>query len=394
MSNKTIFLIIPEMEMGGAQRSMANLSLELAKYYNVFLIVFNHTYEIPFKYGGTLLSLDIPGGRNIFLKFWNFLRRVNALRKFKIKYDPAVSISFLEGADFINSLSKQRDKIIYSIRGSKIKDETIRGKIGKVRLKYLLPFFFRKADKIVVVNEGIKYELTNIYKIEIEKIDVIPNFYNLSEINNLSQKSLKAEYEEFFNSNKILIMSGRLAVEKGQRYIISILSLLKKEIKNLKLVLLGYGPEFDNLTKICRDLNLLYSETPSHHVDVLIIKNEKNIFKYLIKSDIYIMCSSSEGFPNGLCEAMACGIPVVSSDCPYGPREILNSGDEFYGILLPVLQNTPKSEFKPKEQEWVDAIASLLFNESTRNEYKVRGVERIKDFTSSKAISKWQEIIG
>lgn len=400
MKNKTIFLIIPEMEMGGAQRSMANLSLELEKFYNVFLIVFNHTYEIPFKYGGTLLSLGIPGGRNLFLKVWNFIRRIKALRKFKIKHDPAVSISFLEGADFVNLLSKQQDKIIYSIRGSKINDETISGEIGKLRLKYLLPFFLRKADKIVVVNEGIKNELTTIFKTEIGKIHVIANFYDLSSIQKLAAEPLSDNYTGFFSEGKVLVMSGRLAIEKGQRYIINLLPELKKKLPGIKLLLLGHGPEFENLREICRINDLTYSTTPAQNIDVLFLIKEENIFKYLYHSDLYIMCSSSEGFPNGLCEAMVCGLPVISSDCPYGPGEILSSiktwkeGGRGFDILLPVFQNChSKSQIDLCIEKWQAIILKILKREDLSKSLILEEEKIMKNFSIDRVLYKWQNSI-
>ena len=94
MERKTVFLIIPEMEMGGAQRSMAKLSLELEKVYKVYLIVFNYTYEIPYEFGGQVLDLEVTGGNNVLSKGTQFLKRIIKLKALKKKMS-TISLSSL-----------------------------------------------------------------------------------------------------------------------------------------------------------------------------------------------------------------------------------------------------------------------------------------------------------
>src|SRR5436190_16201964 len=118
-----VLLIIPEMHTGGAQRSLSKLSIALATRYQVWLVIFNKGNNVAYPFGGELLSLDVEGGKNWFQKIKSFLQRIERLKQLKKKLRIDVSISFLEGADYVNVLSRQKEKVILSLRGSKLHDE-------------------------------------------------------------------------------------------------------------------------------------------------------------------------------------------------------------------------------------------------------------------------------
>src|SRR5690606_32771060 len=139
---KNLLFIIPEFYAGGAQHSLAKLTLELKNHYNIYICVFNNQHPPFFDYAGTLLSLDITGGTTLKEKVLNFYKRVKKIKNFKKQYDIDISISFLEGADYINLLSKRDEKVILAIRGSKFYDENIRGATGTLRRKILIPFLY------------------------------------------------------------------------------------------------------------------------------------------------------------------------------------------------------------------------------------------------------------
>jgi glycosyltransferase involved in cell wall biosynthesis len=132
--------------------------------------------------------------------------------------------------------------------------------------------------------------------------------------------------------------------------------------------------------------------------DIILTGNQQNVFKYLNGASLYLMNSSSEGFPNGMIEAMICGVPVISSDCPYGPREILapelNNLQQLNspylnsnGILMP-LQN---SEIELKY--WVNTIISILANNELRSQIGQKGKSRAHDFGREEIIPQWLKIL-
>ena len=176
MRPKRILLIIPEMSMGGAQRSLSKLSIELAKQHWVGLVIFNRNDRVAYEHGGELISLNVIPPDSLFGTLKAFFQRVSRLRKLKKELVIDVSISFLEGADYINILSQRTDKIVLSVCGSKIHDENMEGNWRWLRLNLLMPWLYRKADTVVTVNQGIAREMRTRFRLSPSKIVTIGNF--------------------------------------------------------------------------------------------------------------------------------------------------------------------------------------------------------------------------
>src|SRR5690606_38402596 len=163
---------------------------------------------------------------------------------------------------FINILTKSQDRVIVSVRGSKLYDETIQGRFKWLRLKVLIPILYNKADYIVTVNNGIRNELVESYNFNSKKLKVINNFYNIEEIQKKANETLDIKLSSYIEEKKVIAMSGRYAVEKGQKYVIQLLAELKESVKNVALLLIGDGPEFDDLKRLCAENQLKYSDYP------------------------------------------------------------------------------------------------------------------------------------
>ncbi len=399
MSQKKILLIIPEMIMGGAQRSISKLSLEFSKHHKVWLVIFNKVEDVQYSHGGELISLDVIPTEGIVNKTKSFIQRVIRLKKLKKDLSIDVSISFLEGADYINIFSRVNDKIILSVRGSKQHDETIVGKFFWLRNKILIPWLYRYADLIVTVNQGIAHELRTLYGLKNVNITTIGNFYNIQEIKRLALEPKSEDLNRLY-ADPVLIVTGRLAREKGLKNLIQIFHQLKNKNQRLRLVVVGDGPDLLELQKLTSQLNLRahtginFDEFP----DVVFVGRQSNVFKFLKGATLFLMNSSSEGFPNGLAEAMICGVPVVSSDCPYGPREILAPEFPFTssvtnpyfsscGILMPLIHSDEEIKI------WVDTLHTLLGNNDTLIELAEKGIERMNPFDQKIITQQWHAIL-
>src|SRR4030095_11852232 len=132
VEKKKVMLISPNFGGGGAERSIAKLSELLNDHYEIHFVIFNifpgREQVYPIK--GKLHILGVPAGKSYLDKAFRLLERVKKVRTLKRELGIDVCISFLEGADYVNILSKSLEKVIISIRGSKENDEEINGLLG------------------------------------------------------------------------------------------------------------------------------------------------------------------------------------------------------------------------------------------------------------------------
>ena len=136
-----------------------------------------------------------------------------------------------------------------------------------------------------------------------------------------------------------------------------------------RLVVLGVGPEREKLLELAKSLNVSQlMDLPGFEV---------NPFAYMSKSKVFVLSSRYEGFPNVLVQAMACGTPVVSTDCRSGPREILEDGR--WGHLVPVGDWRTMSE----------AILGTLDNPVPSD----RLIARASDFSADASIDLYLEVL-
>jgi glycosyltransferase involved in cell wall biosynthesis len=395
MKKKNLLFIIPEMSMGGAQRSLANISEHLRQFYTIYVVVFNRNHQVSNFFNHDLLSLDVVPGKSAVAKIAAFKKRIVRLRSLKKKLQIDVSVSFLEGADYVNILSRQADKVILSIRGSKLHDENMHSSNFRFR-KWFIKRLYERADSIVCVNQGIASELKNDFGILGPDIRVVYNFYDLARIEDLANTPLE-EFKSIFEF-PVIMMSGRLAIEKGTMGVLTLFHKLRQVNPDLKLVLVGDGPMLAAVRSACTALGLrcAFRTYENEIPDVLITGEQTNVYQLLSKAKCYVLNSSSEGFPNGLAEAMACGLPVVAGDCPYGPREILAPETPFvnirkpefapYGVLLPVSAQT-------NLDIWFESVSKLLADDPLRSHYAQQGRKRIAEFNRTSAIDSWRNVI-
>lgn len=309
----------------------------------------------------------------------------------------ATTISFLEYPNLINTLTSRSGRSIVSVRNhmSTKHNNGFKSKLWNSTIKYLYP----KADLIISVSEEIKRDLIDNYNIKADKIKVIYNSYDIHGIKEMAKEEIEDKYSEIFN-HPVIITAGRLNKQKGHWHLIRAFSKVKEAIPDAKLVILGEGDLESYLKKLASDLNIIE--------DVHFLGFQKNPFKYIARSKVFAMASFHEGFPNALAEAMACGVPVMSSDCKSGPREILAPSEfdnenmdyqvdeDRYGILTPVCDGKRYNaidKITAEEKMISDSIISLLKDDSLWKHFSNQSQHRIKDFEISKIIKEWESII-
>ncbi len=396
---RNVLLLGSELGKGGAERSISLLSYYLEqKGYNVTLCILSGTDREKFyKTCKRVVFVDPPAHSGVVgkIKAWRYrLRRVKEIKK---EQNIDVSISFLEGPDYVNVLTRGKEKIVLSIRGSKMHDKVISGVMGGVRKKVLIPRLYKRADEIVCVTQALADELNEFFGIAKEKLTVIYNFYEIDDILQKAQEPLTADEQKIYEQ-PVIITIGRLHVAKEQDKLIRLLKQLKNKV-NARLMILGDGELKDDFITLTESLGMSACDWKGSYedADVYLMGFRSNAFKYYQHSSLFALSSSWEGFPNVLAEALICNIPVVSTDCPTGPREILHvtslsptPTEETHrlaaGSLLPMLNQINE----PRFEQWVTEMVYWLQVPKPSAEDFNRLTKR---FTLDAMLAQWANVI-
>ena len=403
-----LLLLIPNLGLGGAQRVFHDHSEAFAEHYAVTEVVFNTEGGNRHPSANDLVSLDVAGGGGLIRKSVHFSRRVERLRALKRKLGADVCVSHLEGADYVNLLSKGPGKVVLCVHGSKAHDENISGPMGWLRKRMLIPTLYNRADKIVTVSRDIRRELITGFGIKAEKIVTINNFFEVARIAAASQEALTDPERALYADAPVLVTSGRLTRQKNLEPLLDCVAALRQR-RPVKLVFVGDGELRVDLVRRARALNLRVYEAWSEQTaltpdyDVYFLGYQSNPFKYIRPAALFVFPSAWEGFPMALGEAMSCGVPVVTTDCPTGPREMLapttappesplrQVEKTEYGLLMPML-NRPAT-LADDQRVWVDALDNLLGDVAERQRLGRQAARRMLDFTPEKIMGQWRALL-
>lgn len=189
--------------------------------------------------------------------------------------------------------------------------------------RYLLGRAYETADRVVAVSEGVRTGLLEFFRLPAERVTTCHNLFDVPRLDELAAAESPA-----FEADRFHVASvGRLQREKGQLYLVEAIDELvnRRGLEQVLLWLVGSGPDEAALRSRVAELKL------DQHVRFEGF--QPNPMPYLRQADLFCLPSLFEGMPNALVEAMIAGTPVVSSDCPSGPREILRDGE--LGCLVP-----------------------------------------------------------
>ena len=366
------------------------------------LVAFNRHGLAIQPHGGELRDLGVPASRTWLTKFYYFIQRVIRLRRLKSEFRPDVSISFLEGADYVNLLSSVGEKIFFYVHGSKVHDHNVRGVTGWLRRRFFIPFCYQRASAILVVNKRLEEEYRRAFSLRAIRFYTFPNFYDFDKLRNLAAQPVGPGLEELFSNHAVICIMGRLAREKGVDQFLRLLPSLLARQPSMRLLLVGDGPDEEKIVGLAKEMALpLVKVTPgveTFQKDAVIIMTgyQANPYRLLAKSRMLALPSLNEGMPNSLVEAMGLGVPVAAANCPYGPAELLSPsvnpphiwpGMADHGILLPTL-NEPAAE-----SVWVDALDKLLTDSTLRGRLQENGLRYALEFSEARADVNWQKLL-
>ena len=403
---KRILLVIPNLGFGGAQRVFSDISNELGKLYEVYECTFNLNQENQYPTNNELISLNVQGGDGLLLKTICFINRCIALKKIKKQYRIDCTVSHLAGANYVNILSRHRDKVVICVHAAKKPDKNITGITGFIEKVFLIPWLYPHSNRIVAVSQAVKEELYSDFGLKYETINVIYNSFDNEAIAAKSIEPIPEKFKAIFN-HPVVINCGRLVLQKNHSGLLNAVS-MALEMTNFKLVIVGDGPLKTELLNQCERLGLeAYLEGRDQNISgnyqVYFLGFQKNPFSLMKNAKVFVLSSDWEGFPLAPCEAMICELPVISTDCPTGPREILSPGTsplanvnlqnaEYaeYGILMPMLNHRHEDS---SDSTWAKTIVRLIEDKKLMKEYADKGKKRMKELDLNNINDEWGQLL-
>lgn len=214
-----------------------------------------------------------------------------------------------------------------------------KNKLKKIIYKLLMKLAYSRAKHIISNSEDTKSDLLQHHIIGAPKATVIRNPVLPPDFIKLKQKKIEGDWFDS-TDRKIILSVGRLHPQKNFPFLISVFKKVYQVNKAARLMIVGEGEEKENL------INQIESEGLSQFVKL--VEFQSNIYPYYENADVFALTSEWEGFGNVLVEALSVGLPVVSTNCPGGPKMILENGK--YGTLVPLGDN----------KSYVDALLKAL----------------------------------
>lgn len=202
-----------------------------------------------------------------------------------------------------------------------------------------------------------------------DKIKNWRNHYNISVIPNPIRFNLLSRSTQ---ENKRILSIGRLVYAKNFSSLLRVFSLVVKQYPEWRLDIYGMGPDYEQLQSEIVSYGLLSS--------VRLMGINPRIEEALPKYSIFACSSRFEGQSMAILEAMACGLPIVSYDCPYGPRSVIR--DSIDGFLVPPGEETTMA----------DRICQLAGDISLRKRMGTSALERSKDYRIERIGKMWEEL--
>jgi glycosyltransferase involved in cell wall biosynthesis len=239
---------------------------------------------------------------------------------------------------------------------------------NRVLIPVTMRLLYPTADGIHAVSQGAADGLADVAAIPSDAVKVIHNPIVDERIEVQSQEAVTHRW--FSEPAPVIVSVGRLSEEKGYPYLLKAVARILPQ-RPVKLVMVGEGPQRAELETLARELGIAES--------VDLIGYRENPYKYLARSQVFVLSSLWEGLPAVLVEAMACGAPVVATDCRSGPGEIITNDRE--GLLVP-----------PADAEALaDSILKVLSDATLADTMRGAGKARAQDFHVTKIAREYEQ---
>ena len=354
---KKAVLYIDSMQRGGAQRVMSILS-EFLSNKGVYTILVNDIipeegkaeYPIDSQVHRVFLDKNRKPGRN------KNISRVISLRRLVKEENPDVVLSFMGPPNYRMLLSTigMRCRKVVSVRNDPNKE------YGTGLKKYMAGFVFRLANGCVFQTEHASQSFPDVVnkkgRIILNPVD--PSFFNAV----------------WNGEDKTILSVGRLYPQKNHVLLLNAFAQVHKKYPEYRLRICGKGSEENNLEELASELGI--------DTFVSFMGEVGNVKDELKQSSCFVLSSDYEGLPNALMEAMAVGIPVISTDCPCGgPHTLIRSEEN--GILVPC----------GDANRLANAIEKVISDKEKRIGLGQHGKESAARFRTETVMNEWFEYL-
>jgi len=358
-----VTLVIAALSAGGAERVISTMANFWARRgWPITIVSFDDCKTVPFfelaqsvRHSPLGLLQDSAG---LIAGIWNNIRRIMRLRRTLACTNSDAIISFGEKTNVTTLIATwgMPTRVIVSER-----TDPHMHVIGRIwsALRWCV---YARADRIVVQSAGAREYFLPKFR---RTLTIIPN--PVPAVSNVQL------VPEDHSTRRVILGVGRLSAEKGFENLLSAFAQIRPQYPDWTMTIIGEGPQRPALEALRETLGLSNS--------VSLPGLDPTLWDRSSSVGLFVLCSHFEGFPNALCEAMAHGIPVIATDCPSGPREIIEHGKN--GLLVP-----------PADvQALADAMASLLSDPARRTHMGHCATDITQRFGLEKVMRMWEDVL-
>jgi glycosyltransferase involved in cell wall biosynthesis len=368
---KVLFLSY-DLKDGGSPQVLSNILNHLNRdEFDPVLVTYSDARVFPIPEGITEHILQVQGGGSLFQKLKANLTAVLRLRRVLRQEKPEIAVGMGGmtnwGLILAAKIARSKTSVIIGEHGTgalKYREDRMTSPIMSLLNRFLYPF----ADRIVAISDGVREYLVSELKLPEGKIVLIYNPVDIQRIRQLSQEQVDDPW--LGNQDKpVVLWVGRIAAIKGLKYLICAFESVLKQV-DARLIIVGEGSEQNALENLVIQKGL--------QGKVRFAGFQSNPYRYMSRSSVFAFPSLSEGFGMVLVEAMACGLPVVSTDCIAGPSEVLQNGR--CGILVPVGDADALAK----------GIVRILTNPQLREQLIAAAANRATDFEATNVVASYE----
>ncbi len=372
-TQKRLTIFLPALYGGGAEHTMLNLAQGIAGRGHIVDLVLAQA-EGPYlaQIPETVRLVDL--GKGSIVNRNRTLTRLPSLIRYLRDERPDAMLSALSRANLVaicaSRIAGKPRRVVVNQQNTVSKDApNFPDRLGRLAPR-LARYIYRWADYVVGVSQGVVDDLVQSVGVPQHLVKVIFNPGITPELRKKAQEQLDHPWFQPGES-PVIIAVGRLSPQKDFPTLLKAFAQLH-QTRQVRLLILGEGPERKTLEALAAQLGV--------EQDVALPGFVENPYPYMVNASVFVLSSLWEGLPTVLVEAMFCGPPIVATDCPSGPREILRNGE--FGRLVPVgepkalaeaigaaldgkISRPPIESWQPYELETVvDQYVDILLNGS------------------------------